>query len=530
MEKQEKKITLQFSLSKKVFLVISSILIFALLVVFLFVNGTIAKWQEKYNRASLAVTVKNIENQEILPDATFKVKNLTVKSDKNGQVLADNLTAGQIQVTVSKEGFKDYRSTISLLRGKNQLPDILLTSRSLEQVTYSGSLKDKINQTPLDEAMIVVENLTAKTDSEGKFVIDDIAIGKHSFSISKNGYEELKQEIEITKDLKEGEFALMPDKQVYFLSNRDGKKGIYSSDLAAKNQIRAVPASEAGEEDELSIAPNYQFAFFTSYREGIKDENGNKLKLGYILNFSDNSLTRISTDRFPYNIVWSRDSRFFAYEAQKDESGESKRNVLAVYDLSKKENKIIWSAFGDAIDKSFVQDDKLLASLSKWGNQNPENVLSGLVLFDIATGKSSQVILDSPYSFTEDLPNEKLYFRISRDSLKYEYDIDKLEIKEIKEIPDDLNNYQYSPDGRQMIFIETRDGKTDVYLKTAKGGEAKRLTTSGTASSPQWISSNYLVYIEQRVGETALYVVSPAGGQGQKITDITLSSSGYRNF
>lgn len=44
----------------------------------------------------------------------------------------------------------------------------------------------------------------------------------------------------------------------------------------------------------------------------------------------------------------------------------------------------------------------------------------------------------------------------------------------------------YSPDGRWIVFVSDRDGERDLWVMSADGGEARRITKDGNYSSPSW--------------------------------------------
>lgn len=79
----------------------------------------------------------------------------------------------------------------------------------------------------------------------------------------------------------------------------------------------------------------------------------------------------------------------------------------------------------------------------------------------------------------------------------------------------------FSPDGSQMAFVSDEGGSAAVYVSSAEGGPATRLTNTGKATDPVWSpTGEYIAFISR---ETYVCLIRPdgsgfrqlAGGQGR---------------
>ncbi|KKQ87467.1 MAG: hypothetical protein UT11_C0052G0005 [Berkelbacteria bacterium GW2011_GWA2_38_9] len=522
---RSREVTLKLTVTKRGFVVSSIVVLLIIGGVYLYAAGFIGQWYESYEQASASVVIKNIETKEPIKDAIVLIDKKMILTNQAGEAQISGLVAGKRTIQITKNGFIKYSKTINLARGKNNLSEIKLAVSPLEKITIKSFVKDQIANLPISQAKVTLDTKNTESDDSGIFEFTDMTTGKYLITIKKDGYKDFSQEINLDRQSAEHEYHLTADKKVYFMSNRDGKNGIYTADLDGKNPLRIVPKSDKGEESSLNISPNYKYAYFDSYREGVKDKNNNKVYFGYILDLATNKFTKISSDRFPSQVKWSDDSGYLVYQAAKDEA-DPKPTVLNVYNVAKAENHTLWQGNGYFSSIYFAGLKHVLVTISKY-NVNDATTLEGLVSYDLENQSGTPVLMDKPYSFQEDILNNKLYFQVYRDSLKYEYDTEKLEIKEIKEIPDDLKSYVFSPNGRQMIFTDTRDGKTDIYLRYPNKDDEKKITTSGTASAPAWLDDSTIVYYENKPGEIGLWAASTLGGSGQKITDATLPTANY---
>lgn len=75
----------------------------------------------------------------------------------------------------------------------------------------------------------------------------------------------------------------------------------------------------------------------------------------------------------------------------------------------------------------------------------------------------------------------------------------------------------WSPDGRQVAFASDRSGRYEVYITSAAGGPAKRLTSeTGGATQPAWSPDGKIAFVRFQPG--ALYVVPVTGGPARPLS------------
>jgi dipeptidyl aminopeptidase/acylaminoacyl peptidase len=91
-----------------------------------------------------------------------------------------------------------------------------------------------------------------------------------------------------------------------------------------------------------------------------------------------------------------------------------------------------------------------------------------------------------------------------------------------------------SPDGKWVAFTvatpdkEANRNASNIWLIPATGGEATALTRSGHDSSPRWSpDGKQIAFISSRDGEMQIYLISVDGGEATKLTSV---STGVDNF
>ena len=78
----------------------------------------------------------------------------------------------------------------------------------------------------------------------------------------------------------------------------------------------------------------------------------------------------------------------------------------------------------------------------------------------------------------------------------------------------------YSPNGRELAVIMSKDGNPELYTTSASGSGAHRLTrTPGVESSPTWSpSGDEIIYSSDDRGGPQLFRISSGGGSGRLIS------------
>ena len=83
---------------------------------------------------------------------------------------------------------------------------------------------------------------------------------------------------------------------------------------------------------------------------------------------------------------------------------------------------------------------------------------------------------------------------------------------------------QYSPDGKQIVFVSDRSGQSEIWLANADGTNQVQLTSlpSDQAGSPSWSPDGQKIAFGWRGGETTqIYTIPINGGKPLQITDLS---------
>ncbi len=74
----------------------------------------------------------------------------------------------------------------------------------------------------------------------------------------------------------------------------------------------------------------------------------------------------------------------------------------------------------------------------------------------------------------------------------------------------------FSPDGSRMAFVSNQGGTAAIYVASANGGSATRLTSTGKATDPAWSpTGEYIAYVTR---ETDICIIRPDGTGARQLT------------
>ncbi len=91
-----------------------------------------------------------------------------------------------------------------------------------------------------------------------------------------------------------------------------------------------------------------------------------------------------------------------------------------------------------------------------------------------------------------------------------------------------INDAQISPDGNQIVYVETvldkekDDYKSSLYMVSTSGGASRRFTASEAKDTmPRWSpDGSRIAFLSSRSGSNQIWTIPVAGGEATKLTDL----------
>jgi len=129
-------------------------------------------------------------SKEAIENARIDISGLTVYTGSDGTYSIDTVPIGDINLTVSKDGYQSVIGNASVTAGST-----LIFSPSLQEIDGNlklyGTILDSNSSEPLVDVNITIlneENATTFTDMNGRYLIDGIPVGDITIKIEKFGY------------------------------------------------------------------------------------------------------------------------------------------------------------------------------------------------------------------------------------------------------------------------------------------------------------------------------------------------------
>jgi len=378
------------------------------------------------------------------------------------------------------------------------------------QKDVSGVVIDKISEEPIKDAKITSGSQSTLSKADGSFRFK-VADNAKQLDISAEGFQA------VTADINEKEkITLSPKGEIIFVSNRDGKRGLYRVNLDGSQDKNLVPRIDDKEDFSPVISPRERYVAFLSTRDGRKDNQKNDNPALYLVKTDGSELKKISDYYDVRSVTWSPDGTYVAWVGR--ENQDSYDSKLAVYNVADKSTVYVGEGGDDIGDFSFSKDDSMVTfSIHNSGNSSRQ----GIYVAD-GNGNNSRKVSSATGSpkynddlnveFTDYADNKTKYMAWFHDSGELK-EIDKNDTKRVG---------TPSPDKVWIAYIENRDGKNNVFVSRPNKSGEKKLTSVDSATDPiRWtLDGKYITFRVSKQNESARYIVATSGkGSAKKIID-----------
>lgn len=466
-------------------------------------------------RASATLTIRDQSTSQPLKNVQIKLANQTATTDAEGKVTIRHLTLGRTKLVIQKRAFAEQTKTITLGWGSNPLGNLELTPIGTQ---YSYVLTDWLSGKPIAKAQATSGEFDAVSDADGKLVLT-VDAGKDSPTTAKIKADHYRAEtVTLDPNHKEAtKVQLVSDRKQPFVSKRSGKYDLYAIDIDGKNETLILKGT-GYEQPSIGLVahPVDEVAALVSTRENVRNKDGFLLSTLTLVDLGDNSTVTIAQSERLQVLGWSGNHLVFAQVIAGASGGNPKRQRLFAYDYKTQDKKELASS-NSFNDLMMIGNDVYFAPSTAFS----PGATGGLYKIR-ADGSSQQTILNKEVWNIFRTDFNRLDLAVGQEW--YSHMIGESKATKQTSAPTNMQSRGYvdSPDAKQSLWIEERDGKGTLLLRDIEQKSDKVLRAQSGLSGPvRWLDDHTLVYRIHNTNETADYALSIDGGDAKKIRDVT---------
>lgn len=465
-------------------------------------------------RGDLTVVAMDQNGEKPVGGASVSLENgQTATADAFGKALLRQARLGNQKVVIQKSGYGTIQQTVTNKVGSTQHT----VKMKVIGIKLDFDVRHWLTHQKIAGAKVSYKDSTATADDSGVASLivpptDNLTI---EATVEAQGY--LTKKVKTELAIESREVSLVAAPKNYFISKRDGKFDIFSSNLDGSGQKKIIDATGNEEIDllQFTIHKGNAQAILVANRDG-RVENGRIIAGVYIIDLEKATLQKIDEGSEVQLLDWSGDRIVYTKSQANLNYDDPNLSKLMTYHIGTRRLTEITQTnyFSIAVVASekvfFMPSDPYRpidnASLTSYNLQTSARSthLAGKLIHYGA--RSSYTTLDL------------------QDSLGVNFQINTVNgaVRQIDNRPGASLQFALNHSGSQVAWTDKRDGKGALLLQPSAGGEQKIVTTSPGLTTPlRFIGDDLIVIRSATSEETADYVVSISTGKIAKVVDVS---------
>lgn len=443
----------------------------------------------------------------------------TKATDEDGRVYFSGIRLGRQELHAERLGFGTLNESIVLEPWTTQ--DLGIQKLQVIGVRFPIKIVDFITKKPIVGVQVTHDNLSTTSDNKGSAMLVAPPLTQKSINITltANGYHKLPATLKAANSKSVSQFEMTPDNLVYFVSNRTGKYGIYSTWLDGSHQQEVIPGTgnERASDMVFSQSPDRKTAILIATRNGVVDKvDGNSIiNELFSIDLGASKMTKISNGPIT-PIGWSGGKYAYIFEDQAKPASDAGRSQIIALDPASQEQTTIASSNSFAPGTLVVGNNIYFSPQDNFHNSTK----SFFSLVDTSSNKITKLVTDK-------LVNQIV--RINLDELQLQTNLGdtiRFDIKTRKVSAATWSNQtpQFISGGQDGIGVwsDTRDGQANLILNHDGSREQKTIFKSAGKIKPlNWLSDRLLTFSVSGESGNKLYVIDKDTGKYHIIGDVS---------
>ena len=466
-------------------------------------------------RSDLVFTIKSESTKKPINSASIVLEDgKTAFTDSSGVAKISAVKLGKHQVNINKSGYGTVTKQVVNNLGSTNIGNINLKiiGIKLDVVALHWLSGD-----PINGANISFQKSSAISDKTGlaSIIIPPTDDKKVKLDITAPGFR--AKQIETEVDVSSREVSLVSDQKDYFVSKRDGKLDIFSSDLDGQNQKKIIEATgkETDSLVQFSINRNNQQAILVANRDG--KVSGNRIVAGvYLVDLAKSTLKKIDEGSDVQLLDWAEDTMAYTKSDSELNYDDPSLSKLKTYNLGK--SKLTEIASSNYFSLSLVAQNKVFYLPSDGYREVEGSVVTS---FDVNNSAKRTYLADKRIFYGTHAKYGTLELQDS-DGKNYELNISSGAVKNIDRQPGEHIYFALKPGGGQVLWTDKRDGQGALITKLISANDERTVVKYGGLTYPvRFVGDGLAVVRVVTSQETADYIIHLPSSKMTKVVDVS---------
>ncbi|MCA9308838.1 hypothetical protein KC973_00520 [Candidatus Saccharibacteria bacterium] len=430
-----------------------------------------------------------------------------------GQAEFENVRLGQHTLSVRKNGYS--REDISITSG------LTTSAHKIELISIGVKvnldIRNWLTGDSIAGAKISLGEDAAVSDKTGRasIVVPPDSEDKVQLAVAADGY--LTQTVPIRVGVESKEVSLVSNAKNYFISNRDGKYDIFSSNIDGTGQQKAIEAT--GKEDpdllQFSVHRGNRFAVLVANRDGRVTNN--RVVAGvYIVDFASNTLKKIDDGSDVRLFDWGDDA--IVYQMTNPDLNYDDPALTQLISFNVVTGRKSQVAQANYFSAALVAQNTVFYARADGYREDANSPLTSL---ELSKG-TSRTYLDGIIPSYLTRANYDQLTLYGTNSQYYSINAGSGSTRTIDRRVDNDLHYGLNPNGAEVVWAETRDGQGTLLSRSTKQDNTRTVTKlSGLTSPVRFVTDRLAVVRVVTTTETADYLVDVPTTKTSKIVDVS---------
>lgn len=450
-----------------------------------------------------------LEGKLVVEDEEYDYSNLEVMLDshevklgEDGSFSVQEVAIGEYELTIKSVDFKDIEKAVNVEVGENVLDDIELEKAA--DVTLA--VIDWLSEEKLSGVNVKMGGDAKKTSQKGEVKFRDVSIEKKvSFTLSKNGYNEKNIKVKLNQgENKLENKEIVRSGKVAYVSNRLGNENVYISNYDGSDEL--MLSDNKGDSYSPYLTEDGQTVKFISTRDFVKGENDQVIPLAYSVSAQGGPITKISKTNYKENDI-GRIGSFDFYSMKRAYVDSNYDQETQITTSSIYFGNLDGTNLKKLVDVEGYVNSVIIANSGNFVVYNYYNYQdtsqNGIYKLDV-NSSAPQVVMkqeeDSYLPYVLDVsPDDTKILARKYDKTKRRWDLWTLSTGGTQEVQLTATSTsetmaRFTPNGTQVSFMTTRDGKTDVYLIGSDGTGEVQVTGDGKVTDYFLNGEGFVLY------------------------------------